>query len=76
MCKKNGRIVECCRLYERADKFNRAVSILCDNGVYDIALDILKRYKMRETVSIYRKTCVIYRIGFDKFKWNKTTKHL
>ncbi|XP_060580921.1 TPR and ankyrin repeat-containing protein 1-like [Ruditapes philippinarum] len=56
LCKKNGLIVECSRLYESADKFNKAVSILYENGVYDIALDVLKRYKMRET-EMMRNDC-------------------
>ncbi|XP_053381233.1 TPR and ankyrin repeat-containing protein 1-like [Mercenaria mercenaria] len=48
LCKKNRQFVECSRLYELSEKFNKAVSILYENGIYDLALDVVKRYKMRE----------------------------
>ncbi|XP_053388237.1 LOW QUALITY PROTEIN: TPR and ankyrin repeat-containing protein 1-like [Mercenaria mercenaria] len=48
LCKKNRQFVECSRFYELSEKFNEAVSILYENREYNLAVDVVKRYKMRE----------------------------
>ncbi|XP_053388238.1 TPR and ankyrin repeat-containing protein 1-like [Mercenaria mercenaria] len=47
-CKRNKQFEECSSFYERSWKFNKAVSILYENRLYHLALDVVKRYKRRE----------------------------